>query len=110
MDGPAVSDKPIRLRVVKGGNEDEPMLKTKRSERFCAHDHVILYTNSRRVYCADCEDEVDAFSALQRFAERYERYVSSINRVKGDLKHYSETLRQVKREIRNARARLRRSV
>lgn len=85
------------------------MLKTKSTDRFCAHDHVVLYTNSRRVYCADCEEEVDAFSALQHFAGRYERYVSATQRVKADLKHYSETLSGVKRDIRNARARLRRS-
>lgn len=98
------------LKVIVGGNEGEgdPPIRRRTRTSFCAHRHSELDESARRVYCADCKEEVDAFGVLLNLARHRERYVGSIKRARSDARQAGQRLDEVKRMERNARARLRR--
>lgn len=79
-----------------------------RSKGFCQHARVELDTDVRRVYCRDCGDEVPAFDHLLWLARHFERYVSRVKEAKREAEMRERSLEEVKREERNAKARLRR--
>jgi hypothetical protein len=100
----------IHLEVVHGAAEggDAPV-RLRRPEGFCAHRHSELDGASRRVYCRDCGVEVDPFTVLEKLANDYESFRVARDRMKADAKRASQELEGVKRELRNAKARLRRA-
>lgn len=103
-----MADERPDLTIIKGGEVEPPLRVRHHKKRWCAHAHVVLHMNSRRVYCADCDDEIDPFTALNNFANAYESHLAAIGRVKSELKHYSDALRDVRRQLRNDKATLRR--
>lgn len=99
------------LEVIDGGGDGEPPIRTRktdRARRYCPHNRFELQA-PRRVVCADCEEEVDAFAALQTIAHGIERYTDARDRAKAEARRANDELEAVKRELRNAKARLRRA-
>ena len=89
-------------------DHDQP-LRLVRKEGFCSHRRVELVSDSRRVFCRDCAAEVDAFDALLDIARVPERYIESRKAAKREARRAHSELDEVKRELRNAKARLRRA-
>lgn len=91
-------------------DEDAPLRKRPRdpSKRLCMHQRLELDQDVRRVYCKDCESEVDLFDALVKFARDFERHVEHRDRAKHEARRAQERLTDIKRQVRNAKAQLRR--
>jgi hypothetical protein len=90
------ADAPVRTRPRRPG------------KRLCLHYRVELDHDVRRVYCRDCEQEVDAFDALTLLARDFERWTVSRDRAHRETRQAQAILDEVKRELRNAKARRRR--
>lgn len=58
---------------------------TRRPRTSCRHRQMVYDEKERRVWCSDCESEVEAFDAFLYLVERYSGAVSRINRRAADL-------------------------
>lgn len=67
------SPQPPAENVVQGdfGTSDIPLRR--RRMPFCAHRKVELMTNTRKVLCRDCGEEILAFDHLLEMAKRWEQ-------------------------------------
>jgi len=62
------------LRVARG--------KTRRPFRTCRHKSMAYDPNERRIYCNDCESDVEPFDAFMALVERQDRAIKHFERVK----------------------------
>lgn len=86
---------------------DEPLTKRPK-QGFCWHRKFSLDGEAQRVYCRDCGREVPAFEALDTFAKEYQRHIDHRERAKREANSEQEKLEDVKRQVRNEKAKLRR--
>lgn len=70
---------------------------------------VELDDTARRVYCSDCGDEVDPFSALQMLAADFDRWRSARDTAKREAQRVAEELASLKRQRSNLKAQIRRA-
>src|SRR5579862_4512772 len=100
---------PIGLTVIEGGGDDgdAPVVRRPRA-KFCRHHRFQLDGGSRRVYCGDCEQEVDAYEALDIMANMFERVNGRYKRAAIEARRIEVRLEELKRQERNAKARVRR--
>jgi hypothetical protein len=98
----------VDLRIVDGGDAEVPVVRQPR-QRFCRHGRFRLDETARRVYCGECEQEVDAFGALYAIATMFERVNSQYKHAQAEAKHVEQRLEELKRLERNAKARVRRT-
>ncbi len=75
----------------------------------CWHKRVSLDPDSHRVYCRDCETEVDPWEVLNHLAQNWERWANVRDTAKQEAKYRLGDVEQVKREERNTKSRLRRA-
>lgn len=92
----------------RDSTEDAPLRRRRGRTRFCLHRRLELDEEARRVYCSDCEAEIPAFDALVKFSREFERWVIARDRARAEAVRASERLADLKRQERNAKARLRR--
>lgn len=100
------------LTVIEGGGEDAgPPLCTLRkgSTTACRHRRVELDGQTRKVLCKECGAERDPFDALLTLADKLEHYKDWGTRYKREAKQAEERLTDLKRQVRNAQAQLRRT-
>lgn len=64
---------------------------------------------ARRVYCRDCGSEVPAFDHLEVLARAHEAYLDARNEAQRQAVRAREQLESLKRQIVNAKSRLRRA-
>lgn len=94
----------------RGRDDDRVICQTPRPRRSsCRHSHLEVDASIRKVFCVDCEEEVDPIDALNTLAYECDRYVHSRDRLEREAKQASVTLEDLKRQVRNAKAQLRRS-
>lgn len=101
------------LTVIEGGCEDagpplctiNPMPAT----RVCRHLRVKLDERTRKVLCAECDAERDPFDALLVLADNLDRYKHWRARYKRERTAAAAELEDLKRQVRNAKAQLRRA-
>lgn len=99
----------IRLPWGEDVPEDVPLTADKRDYCPGMHRNVRLDSVARRVFCTKCGREVDAFEVLSNLAFEYERYKSAVATAKAEsMRAYAE-LEEIKRDLRNAKARKRRA-
>lgn len=67
------------IRVARG--------KTRRPRSTCKHKNMAYDTNERRVYCHDCEQEVDPFDAFLLLTESWD---ASIKRLQSRAREIEE--------------------
>lgn len=91
--------------------DDDAPVRTRKAKRapFCRHLQVELDHNVRRVFCADCKAEVPAFDALHMLAHEFERWTDHRDRAEREARAAQTTLDDLKRQVRNAKAQLRRA-
>ena len=65
------------LRVARG--------MTRRPKSTCKHKALVYDDKERRVWCSDCETEVEAFDAFMGLVEVFSAGISSINRRRQEL-------------------------
>lgn len=93
------------LRVIDGGAEDAPIVRRPRDRR-CSHRKFEVSETNRRVYCSDCDEEVDAIDVLLFLAKHRERYVHAAKSARAEARRVEARLTELKRDERNTRARL----
>jgi hypothetical protein len=84
---------------------DDAPIHTQEAQR-CFHDKLRLDTDARRVYCRDCGSEVDPFTGLVNFSKTFERYRSSLDSLRAEVRRHGNSLEEIKRLERNAKNRL----
>ncbi|MDW5376795.1 hypothetical protein R6258_07660 [Halomonas sp. HP20-15] len=82
-----MSDKPIEprdytlgLKVVDIGDIRVARGETRRPRTTCRHRHMVYDQKERRVWCEDCESEVEAFDALMLIAEQMDGHIKRLQR------------------------------
>lgn len=91
-------DAPLRKR---------PRDYTELCAAFCKR--IELDGETERAYCSDCGKEVPLFKALEQLAADFERYITLRDAAKTEARHARVELDDLKRQIRNAKATLRRA-
>jgi hypothetical protein len=94
--------------LVKVWNASEPIVEPIPTVS-CHHRRFNIDTNSRRVYCRDCDQEVDALTALIVFTTEWSRYKGNLERMQDELRALAARVEGLKREERNTKARLARA-
>jgi hypothetical protein len=77
-------------------------------KRFCPHHHTRLEPNSRRVFCRDCGDELDAYEVLSNIAHDGDRIEQHRDQLRNQVASLEARVEELKREERNAKGRKRR--
>jgi hypothetical protein len=99
------------LRVIDGEGEDAgPPLCTKGRgvRRPCQHKRVQLDVEARTASCAECGAVRDPFDALVALAGRLENYKGWGERYRAEAQRAADELEDLKRQVRNAKAQLKR--
>lgn len=101
---------PRRPKVVqlRPGVGEVPVLQERAAKRPCWHKTFELETESRRVYCQECGEEVDAFTAMLEFTKDFARYANQRDHLRVVVAAATEELERLQRLERNAKARKRR--
>lgn len=76
------------LRVARG--------MSRRPIPTCRHLRLAFDTNERRIYCQDCESDVEAFDAFLQLVERHHHLEAKAERLRQDAAH-TVTSRAAKR-------------
>jgi hypothetical protein len=100
----------VELEVIEGAAEggDAPVrLRRPERGRYCSHRFATIDEDARRVYCRNCDVEIDPVTFLISLAHGIDRYRIAKQRAKQDAERAERELRRLKREIVNARSRLR---
>lgn len=87
---------PPTVEVVRGGGQ-------------CFHKQVTVDEQARKVHCARCGDEMDPFRALLDFAQRMQLEGGWLKRLRTEKRSVATRVEELKREERNAKARLKRA-
>ncbi|WP_206611637.1 hypothetical protein [Bordetella avium] len=67
------------LRVARG--------LTRRAWSTCKHHQLVYDTNERRVWCQDCENEVEPFDAFQQLVDAHHHLKAKAERIRQDAAH-----------------------
>lgn len=85
-DEPIVEQEYISgLTVVDIGDLRVSRGMTRRPASVCRHNRVTYDTSERRIWCRDCEKDVDPFDAFKNLSENYNRVYSSIQKERKEL-------------------------
>jgi hypothetical protein len=110
-----VVDEPAGAEIVElptgytGAPDDVPVRRHRPELAHCLHRLTRLDVDAHRVYCRDCDAEVDPFGVLVQLAGAVERWENARDRAHADAKHAAAELAEIKRQLRNAKAQLRRA-
>jgi len=87
-----VSDAPIEpqafqggVRVVDIGDVRVARGLTRRHRAHCRHLHLVYDDSERRVWCEDCESEVEPFDAFRGLVEQMDGHVKRLQRREREL-------------------------
>lgn len=58
---------------------------TRRAHSGCPHNHMVYDKQERRLWCRDCERDVEAFDALLALIEPYDRALKELKRGQQEL-------------------------
>lgn len=84
-------------------------LHPKKSDKFCNHLALEVIEHTRTVQCKKCKAVLDAFDVLWKSATKQKNYLDWKGHYKAEEIKAREELEEVKRELRNAKARLQRA-
>jgi hypothetical protein len=92
----------------KGTDDEHDKLAVHTSRQRCHHRGARLDADARRVYCRECNVEIDAYEVLERIAREPERTIEERKTAQRRLRQVRSELKNLEREERNAKARKRR--
>lgn len=73
----------------------------------CRHKRTWIDTGARKLTCRDCDVEVDPIDVLSMLAGDREFYVNQARYLRRDVKRVTAELRELERQERNAKSRIR---
>lgn len=88
--------------------DDELLIRRIRERTFCQHPRTRIDAVARRLYCSDCEREIDPLDWLEGLAKRWESVVAVTRGLEQRRRMVEAQLEDLLRQEQNARARLRR--
>jgi len=97
VDKPPVSEEDYRygVKVVSIGDLRVARGKTRRPVSTCKHKSVVYDQTERRVYCKDCEQEIDPFDAFMNAVEYFDDANKRLQRRADEIKEVENfTLRR----------------
>lgn len=99
------------LTVITGGDEGGVLLtrKARDHHKFCGHLTFELDDHARRIYCGGCGVEVDPIDVLTKLARVPDKWRAQRDRAKREAERATAELADIKRQVRNAKAQLRRA-
>ncbi|MET0601830.1 MAG: hypothetical protein ABW167_07560 [Baekduia sp.] len=86
---------------------DSPVKNLPKPPGFCLHERVALDGEKHKVFCRECAEEIDPYAFLSRLAGNWHRYEDAVTHAQREAKVAEEKLAKVKRELINAKSRLR---
>lgn len=98
---------PDNVVQLKPRDPNAPTMAVKRA-RFCRHRYL-LDENRRSVECSECGRQFDAFDAFSLAASEWQRHADNLRHLQDQVLKASEELKELKRQIANAKAQLRRA-
>lgn len=82
--------------------------KTKPNEHYCRHANVFVVEKTRMLECQQCGQIIDPFDFMWQWANRDRNLQWTRDKLKKDIDELGERLSDMKKEEKNARARLKR--
>jgi len=79
-----------------------------REQSSCHHSNIVVVEDQRLLLCKDCQLWIDPFEYLLRWAARDWAAAKRVIEYRQDLEKLITRIRQLKKEERNIKARLRR--
>lgn len=86
---------------------DSPVKHRPKPPGFCLHKSIALDDEKHKVFCRECDEEIDAYAALDRLARDWQRYQDAIKYAEREAHETEVRLAKVKRDLTNAKSRLR---
>ena len=87
----------------------QPPLEPERPDQRCYHRQFNLRTDSRKVICRACGEEVDPFSALMTFSDEWEHYQHGLKTMADRLERLRAQTKEAERLEKNVKSRLARA-
>jgi len=82
------------VKVIDFGEARVARGMSRRPYSSCKHMNMVYDTQERRIWCEDCESNVDPFDAFRTLVEQYAAAESRINRIKNEANEAAQfTLR-----------------
>lgn len=53
---------------------------TRRHQASCPHRHLVYDNNERRIWCSDCEKNVEPFDAFENIVDRFSQATAKLNK------------------------------
>jgi hypothetical protein len=100
-------DRNLVVLYPEADEHDDETPATSDPKEHCLHRRVRLDTEARRVFCRECEREVDPFTVIHAWAQDWTRIQSWRKEAERRRTRARERLDEILRLERNARARLR---
>ena len=97
-------DNIIRLDITTELSEVE------RERGPCSHPRKYIDREKRRLYCADCDDDLDPMDTLLSVTGEIRGWEISLKRTREDARKAADRLLDLKRQEKNARSRLSKAV
>ena len=95
---------------IRATSDDDAGVRTRPEPPLCLHWAFELDEETRRVTCGRCGREIAPFNALLRLAHEDAHYVRRLAALQAQIRLADARLDGLKREERNAKARIRRAV
>jgi hypothetical protein len=77
-------------------------------KRWCPHTRTRLDTDSRRVFCRACGDEVDAFTVLEGIAREGERLLVDRDHLRNQIAALEDHVEELQRMRRSLKGQIKR--
>lgn len=77
-------------------------------QNYCSHKQTYVDEYQRIVTCQKCDAKLDPFEVLLSLAHEYTRYHETIEKYEKIIKELEEKYKELLRQERNAKARIRR--
>lgn len=97
------------IELIRHAEGSEPPITVKHFvTRGCSHPFVVVNETDRSVRCKRCQELVDPVMLLIRIGKEWQKTQSNMQHLKHEIERRKKVLEGMKREEKNAKARLRR--
>ena len=84
------------VKVIDMGDIRVSRGQSRRPKAICKHKRLIYDSGERRVWCKDCEKDIDSFDAFELLVSQQDIAIKQLNRLKADvLAAESHNLRRI---------------
>lgn len=86
----------------------EPMAIIRKKNGQCYHAFYEVDGRSLKVFCRDCEAEIEPIKAVLMIADRWSRHAEGLKQLKKETSRVSEDLKDLRRQRENLKAQVKR--